>query len=210
MIARYTRKEMGRIWSPENKFSKMMQVEIAVAQVQAKNKIIPEKAAREIAKRAKFSVSRIDEIEQTTKHDVIAFVSNLAENVGESGKFIHYGLTSSDVLDTALSLLIRDAGQELSKSISALDKTLDGQSKKYAGTLCAGRTHGMHAEVTSFGVKLAGHLAELRRHQLRFERAIKQCEIGKLSGAVGAYSTLSPKIENEVCVKLKLVPETIA
>lgn len=210
MIARYTRQQMGQIWSQENKFKKMLEVEIAVAQVQAKNKIIPMKAAKDIAAKAKFKVSRIEEIELTTKHDVIAFVSNLAENVGENGKFIHYGLTSSDVLDTALSLIIREAGTELLKALALLEKALLEQSKKHVGTLCAGRTHGMHAEVTSFGVKLAGFLAELRRHKIRLNCAIKQCEVGKLSGAVGAYSTLSQEIESEVCRALKLTPETIA
>jgi adenylosuccinate lyase len=210
MIARYSRKEMTKIWSTENKFSKMLEVEIAVAKVQAKYKIIPEKAARDISAKAKFKVSRVEEIEQTTKHDVIAFVSNLAENVGENGKYIHYGLTSSDVLDTALSLLFKDASQEIQKSIDGLKKALQSQIKKHAATLCAGRTHGMHAEVTSFGLKLSGFLAELLRNEKRFQSAIEQSLIGKLSGAVGTYSGVSAKLEAEVCEKLGLTPETIA
>lgn len=210
MITRYTRKEMGRIWSPENKFAKMLEVEIAVAKTQARNKIIPEKAARDIARKAKFKVSRIDEIEKTTKHDVIAFVTNLAENVGENGRYIHYGLTSSDVLDTALSLVLKDAGGEILKTIAGLEKALLTQARRHVTTLCAGRTHGVHAEITSFGVKLGGFLAELRRHKKRFQTALAQSLIGKLSGAVGTYSSLPPKIEKDVCIRLGLQPETIA
>jgi adenylosuccinate lyase len=210
MISRYSRPEMVRIWSTENKFQKMLEVEIAVARVQAKNKIIPEKAARDIAKNAKFKVSRIEEIEQTTKHDVIAFVSNLSENVGENGRYIHYGLTSSDVLDTALALLIKDASELVMQDINQLEAVLIRQVKRHQMTICAGRTHGMHAEITTFGVKLAGFLAELRRHRVRVRRAFEQCFVGELSGAVGTYSSQSPKIEREVCDKLGLQPETVA
>lgn len=210
MITRYTRKEMGHIWSAENKFKKMLEVEVAVARVQASNKIIPEKAAREIASKAKFKVARIEEIEKTTKHDVIAFVTNLAENVGENGRFIHYGLTSSDVLDTALGLLLKETYEVLANDIAALDRALVTQMKRHQMTICAGRTHGMHAEVTTFGVKLSGFLAELRRHKRRLIAAFTQSFIGKLSGAVGTYSSVSVKIEKEVCEKLQLTPETVA
>lgn len=210
MIARYTRKEMGQIWSQENKFKKMLEVEVAVARVQAKNKIIPEKAARDIANKAKFNVARIEEIEKTTKHDVIAFVTNLSESVGENGRYIHYGLTSSDILDTALGLLLKETELVLSRGLDALDKALATKMKRHQMTLCAGRTHGMHAEITTFGVKLAGYLAELRRHKRRLTVAFTQSFIGKLSGAVGTYSSLSAKIEKEVCEKLRLTPETVA
>lgn len=210
MISRYTRKEMAKVWSADNKFQKMLEVEVAVARVQAKNKIIPESAARDIAKKAKFNISRIEEIEATTKHDVIAFVSNLAENVGANGKFIHYGLTSSDVLDTALSLQVQEGGVLIKVALAAMEKSLTLQVKRHVSTLCAGRTHGMHAEVTSFGLKLSGFLAELKRHQVRFEAALEQCRVGKLSGAVGAYASLTPKIETQVCEKLGLETETIA
>ena len=210
MIERYTRKAMGQIWSADNKFNKMLDVEVAVARTQARHKIIPEKAAREIAKKSKFSVSRILEIEKTTKHDVIAFVSNLAENVGESGRFIHYGLTSSDVVDTALSLQIKDACELVAEDLKKLEKVLERLSIKYATTLCAGRTHGMHAEVTSFGVKLCGYLSELKRNQKRFALAAEQMRVGKLSGAVGTYTSLSQVLEKEVCQRLGLEPETLA
>lgn len=210
MIARYTRKVMAQIWAPENRFQKMLEVEVAVAKVEARHKIIPEKAAREIARKARFKVARIDEIEKTTRHDVIAFVQAVAENVGEYGAYVHYGLTSSDVLDTALALQMREAAVEMSKSFDAVEKALSKISKKHALTLCAGRTHGMHAEITSFGVKMAAFLAEFRRQRERFDRAVEQISIGKLSGAVGTYTTLPEKVEIQVCELLKLTPETLA
>ncbi|MCB0392226.1 MAG: adenylosuccinate lyase [Bdellovibrionales bacterium] len=210
MIERYTRKKMGEVWLLENRFECMRQVEVAVAQAQAELKIIPAKAAQDIAKKSKFSVERILEIEQTTKHDVIAFVSNLAENVGKNGRYIHFGLTSSDVLDTALSLQIRQAAGVLSESLDRLENSFNKQMEKHKETLCSGRTHGMHAEPTSFGLKMASHLAEFQRHRLRFERAMEQMAIGKLSGAVGTYSMQSEKVEQMVCEKLKLQSETIA
>ena len=201
---------MGKIWSEQNKFQKMMEVEIAVALVQAERSIIPKSAAKAIEKKAKFSVSRIKEIESTTKHDVIAFVSNLAENVGAHGKFIHFGMTSSDVLDTAMSLVVRQAGEELLKAIGHLQKAFVTQIKKHKDTLCSGRTHGMHAEPTSFGMKLSGFLAELIRNKKRLVLSLQQMNVGKLSGAVGTYSSQSPAVEKAVCKKLGLIAETIA
>ncbi len=164
VIERYTRPEMGLLWHADQRFGKMMEVEIAVAQVQAAMGIIPRSAAKSITQKARFNVKRIAEIEKETKHDVIAFVSNLAENVGPHGKFIHYGLTSSDVLDTAFSLQVRDAGMVILKSIEVLKKSLASLMKKHAETLCAGRTHGMFAEPTTFGFKMAGFLAETERN----------------------------------------------
>ena len=210
MIERYTRKKMREVWLLENRFECMRQVEVAVAQAQAELDIIPAKAAADITKKAKFSVERILEIEKTTKHDVIAFVSSMAENVGKNGRYIHYGLTSSDVLDTALSLQIRQAAGVLNESLDRLQNSFEKQMEKHKSTLCSGRTHGMHAEPTSFGLKLASHLAELQRHRHRFERAMEQMSIGKLSGAVGTYSMQSEKVEKKVCQKLKLQAETIA
>ena len=210
MIDRYSRPAMSKIWSPEARFKKMLEVEIAVAEVQARMRIIPKKAAQDIKAKAKFSVARISEIEQTTKHDVIAFVTNLAEKVGESGKFIHYGMTSSDVLDTALSLQIRDAFEQIHLEILQFEKALLRKIKEHATTLCAGRTHGMHAEPTSFGYKLAGFLAETQRNRRRIEQAKKQIEIVKLSGAVGTYSTQSEELERKVAKELRLTAETIA
>lgn len=201
---------MGAVWDVENKFAKMLEVEIAVAKVQSGLRIIPRKAAEAIAKKSKFSVKRISEIEKQTKHDVIAFVSNVAENVGEYGRFIHFGLTSSDVLDTAFSLQVRQAGGVLVKSIGFLEKALKNLARKHAETQCAGRTHGMFAEPTTFGFKIAGFLAELQRNQARVQVALAQFEIAKLSGAVGTYSSQSALVEAKVAKFLKLKPETIA
>lgn len=210
MIERYTRAEMGRVWDQENRFAKMLEVEIAVAKAQAALGLIPQAAARDIQKKAKFNVKRILELEKTTKHDVIAFVSNVAENVGENGRYVHFGLTSSDALDTAMSLMVRDAGKVLQNSIVKLKTELKIQIRKHANTICAGRTHGMHAEPTTFGLKLAGFFAELERNEERLQRALQQMMIGKLSGAVGTYSTQTEKVEALVCESLKLVPEKIA
>lgn len=210
MIDRYTRKEMGVVWDVENKFSKMLEVEVAVARVQAGMKLIPRKAATSIATKGQFSVKRILEIEKETKHDVIAFVSNVAENVGEHGRFVHFGLTSSDVLDTAFSLQVRDAGLVLQTSLDFLEKSLKNLVRKQADTMCAGRTHGMFAEPTTFGLKMAGFAAELKRNRSRVNLALKQMEIAKLSGAVGTYSSQSTQVEAKVAHALKLKPETIA
>jgi adenylosuccinate lyase len=210
LIERYTREEMGKLWSLENRFSKMLLVEQAVAEAQAELGIIPKAAAQDIRRKGGFSVSRIKEIEETTKHDVIAFVSSVAEKVGKNGRFVHFGMTSSDVLDTALSLQVQDAGQMLKTGMDRLLKALKTQAKKHQDTLCAGRTHGMHAEPTSFGLKLSGHWAEMKRHSQRFDQALKQMAIVKLSGAVGTYSAQPPKVEQIVGKKLKLKPETIA
>lgn len=210
MIERYTRPEMGLLWHADYRFGKMMEVEIAVAQVQAEMGIIPKAAAKAITQKSRFNVKRIAEIEKETKHDVIAFVSNLAENVGPHGKFIHYGLTSSDVLDTAFSLQVREAGVVLMKSIESLEKSLRTLMNKHADTLCAGRTHGMFAEPTTFGFKMAGFLAETERNKKRIKSALDNMMICKLSGAVGTYSSQPPKVETAVAKKLRLKTETIA
>ncbi|MBO9666552.1 MAG: adenylosuccinate lyase [Bdellovibrio sp.] len=210
MIERYTRPEMGLLWDADHKFGKMMQVEVAVAQVQAQLGLIPKVAAKTIAQKARFNVKRIYEIERQTKHDVIAFVSNMAENIGPHGKYVHFGLTSSDVLDTAFSLQVREAGAVLMSSIVLLEKSLQGLVNKHAETLCAGRTHGMFAEPTTFGFKMAGFLAELRRNKERVKDALDNMMICKLSGAVGTYSSQSPKVEALVAKSLKLKTETVA
>ncbi len=210
MIERYTRPEMGGLWTVEARFSKMMEVEIAVAEAQASLGIIPRNAARIIKQKAKFSVKRILEIEKETKHDVIAFVSNMAENVGPEGRFIHFGMTSSDVLDTALSLQIREAADVLQRSLDFLERAMKGLARKHVDTLCAGRTHGMFAEPTTFGLKIGGYIAELGRNRERFSRAIEQIMIVKMSGAVGTYSGQAPEVEAKVGRILKLRPETVA
>ncbi len=210
MIERYTRHEMGDIWKPEARFEKMLEVEIAVATVQAEMNIIPAEAAAAIKQKSKFNVKRIAEIEAKTKHDVIAFVSNVAENVGKFGAYIHFGMTSSDVLDTALSLQIAAAEKVLIKSANKLRGALIKAGKKYRTTLCAGRTHGMHAEPTSFGLKLLGFVAELDRNILRLKSAFANAAIAKLSGAVGTYSSQQPEVEAQVAKLLNLKPETVA
>jgi adenylosuccinate lyase len=201
---------MGLLWEPDHRFGKMMEVEIAVAQVQASLGIIPKAAAKSIATKSRFSVKRISEIEKQTKHDVIAFVSSVAENVGPHGKFVHYGMTSSDVLDTAFSLQVGEAGKVLVKSLELLEKSLKAIMNRHKETMTAGRTHGMFAEPTTFGFKMAGFLAELRRNKVRVLGALDQMAICKLSGAVGTYSSQSPKVEAMVARRLKLKPETIA
>ena len=210
MILRYTREEMGCVWTDQKRFSFLLEVEKAVAKIQGEMQIIPSKAAEDIQNKSTFSIDRIREIEKTTKHDVTAFISVVAENIGENGSYLHYGLTSSDVLDTALSLQMREAYEVLEKGILKLETTLKKQSLNYATTICAGRTHGMHAEATTFGLKLAGHLCELKRHKNRIQQAIKQCCICKLSGAVGTYSTLSEEVERKVAQDLNLQSETVA
>lgn len=210
MIERYTRPEMGLLWHGDHRFGKMMEVEIAVAQVQAQMGIIPKGAAKAIAQKSRFNMKRINEIEKETKHDVIAFVTNLAENVGPHGKYIHYGMTSSDILDTAFSLQIREAGVVLMSSLAGLKKSLRSLVNKYSDTLCAGRTHGMFAEPTTFGFKMAGFLAETERNSKRLKAALDNMLICKLSGAVGTYSSQSSKVEAAVAKRLRLKPETIA
>lgn len=210
MIERYTRKEMAKYWTQYARFEQMLRVEMSVASVQSRMGIIPRRAFLDIKKKARFSVARIEELELQLKHDVIAFVSNVAENVGPMGRYIHFGLTSSDVLDTAMSLQIKEAGQFLLASVGGLTKTLYELASRHAGTLCAGRTHGMFAEPTSFGFKMAGFLAEIQRAEGRLERALKESAIAKLSGAVGTYSVLTPDFEQKVAKELGLVPESIA
>lgn len=210
MIARYSTKEMDQLFSPNSRFEYMRQVEVACAQVQAMMGIIPKKAAFDIEKKSRFQVERILEIEKTTKHDVIAFVSNMAENVGQNGRYIHFGLTSSDVLDTALSLQISEALKVVLLEIEKLEKVLKKLIKKHSKTLCAGRTHGIYAEVTTFGFKLAGFYQELIRNKNRIIKATEQIKICKLSGAVGTSSALPLEFERKVAKKLQLTVEPFA
>lgn len=210
MIERYTKPAMGKVFAPARRFDWMLEVEKTVAEVQAELKLIPADCAKAIRERGRFDVQRIAEIEATTKHDVIAFVTNVAENIGAEGRFVHFGLTSSDVLDTALNLQMLEAGGVLLKAVTRLIHALQTKARVEAATMCAGRTHGMHAEPTTFGMKLAGHWAEMRRNELRLVQALDGVRIGKLSGAVGTYSAMSHEVEAKVCERLGLRPETIA
>lgn len=210
MIERYSTPEMTKIWSTEARFSYMLQVESAVASEQSLMGMIPKSAATAIKSKAKFNVTQIQELEKTLKHDVIAFVQNVAAHVGPMGRYLHFGLTSSDVLDTALSLQIQDGGRLLLEATDELKKVFRSQIKKHQNVICTGRTHGMWAEPITFGIKLSGFMAELLRNEERLKRALKGNAICKLSGAVGTYSALPPELESKVAKRLKLVPETVA
>ena len=204
MIQRYTLPEMGAIWSQENKFQKWLDVEIAVCEVHAEMGTIPENAVEEIKQRATFTVERISEIEKTTDHDVIAFTTNLAENIGEAARFVHYGLTSSDVVDTANALLLKESCEVLLKKIDDLAEVLKRRAFEFKDTPQIGRTHGIHAEPTSFGMTFALWFAEMERNKARLEKAKEVVSVGKISGAVGAFAHLDPEVEERVCEKLGL------
>ena len=210
MIERYTLPEMGALWSEQSKFQKWLEVELAVCEVHAEMGTIPQEALDEIKSRASFSVERINEIEKTTNHDVIAFTTNLAENIGEASRFVHYGLTSSDVVDTANALLLRDACDILLKKIDALLETLKQRAFEFKDTPQIGRTHGIHAEPTSFGLTFALWYAEMRRNRKRLKRARKSVAVGKISGAVGAFALLDPAVEDKVCARLGLKPAPVS
>jgi len=202
MIDRYTLPEMGALWSEETKFQKWLDVEIAVCEVHAEMGTIPRDALEQIKSRAKFSVARINEIEKTTDHDVIAFTTNLAESIGEPARFVHYGLTSSDVVDTANALLLRDACELILKKIEALLEVLKRRAFEFQSTPQVGRTHGIHAEPTSFGLTFALWYDEMRRNQVRLRKARETVAVGKISGAVGAFAHLDPQVEERVCARL--------
>jgi len=202
MIDRYTLPEMGALWSEETKFQKWLDVEIAVCEVHAEMGTIPRDALEQIKSRAKFSVARINEIEKTTDHDVIAFTTNLAESIGEPARFVHYGLTSSDVVDTANALLLRDACDLILKKIEALLEVLKRRAFEFKSTPQVGRTHGIHAEPTSFGMTFALWYDEMRRNQDRLRKARETVAVGKISGAVGAFAHLDPQVEEKVCARL--------
>jgi adenylosuccinate lyase len=204
MIDRYTLPEMGALWSEHTKFQKWLDVEIAVCEVHAEMGTIPRDALEQIKSRAKFSVARINEIEKTTDHDVIAFTTNLAEEIGEPARFVHYGLTSSDVVDTANALLLRDACDIILKKIGALLEVLKGRAFEFKSTPQVGRTHGIHAEPTSFGLTFALWYDEMRRNQRRLSQAREAVAVGKISGAVGAFAHLDPQVEERVCARLGL------
>jgi adenylosuccinate lyase len=210
MIARYARPEMARIWSDENRFSAWLQVELAATEVLVERGTVPPEALVAIKAKARFDVARIEEIEKEVQHDVIAFVSNVAENVGPEGRWLHFGLTSSDVVDTALSMLMRDATDLIAADLVALLAAVGEQALRHKNTVMIGRTHGVHAEPMTFGLKLALWYAELRRHAARVGRARTTIAVGKLSGAVGTFSHLPPAVEEAVCARLGLEPAPIA
>jgi len=210
MIDRYTLPEMGALWSEQNKFQKWLDVEIAVCEVHAEMGTIPREALAEIKSRARFSVDRINEIEKITNHDVIAFTTNLAEEIGDAARFVHYGLTSSDVVDTANALLLRDACGILLKKIGELSSVLKRRAFEFKHTPQVGRTHGIHAEPTSLGLTFALWYDEMRRNRERLERAKEAVAVGKISGAVGAFAILDPIVEEKVCARLGLKPAPVS
>ena len=210
MIERYTLPEMGRIWTLENKFQKWLDVEIAACEAMAELGQIPAEAVRVIREKAAFDVNRIDEIEKVTNHDVIAFLTNVAENVGEESKYIHMGMTSSDVGDTALCLLMKEAAEHLLPRLAVLREKLVEKAGEYKYTPMIGRTHGIHAEPMTFGMKMLLWIAETDRNMERLQRAVETISVGKLSGAVGTYANIDPEVERRVCEKLGLQPASIA
>ena len=195
---------MGAVWSLQNKFQKWLDVEIAVCEVHAEDGIIPPDALAEIKSKAAFSVERINEIEKSTDHDVIAFTTNLAENIGPASRFVHYGLTSSDVVDTANALLLKESCELLLARIDPLMDVLKRRAYEFIDTPQIGRTHGIHAEPTSFGLVWTLWYSEMKRNRKRLRRALKTVSIGKISGAVGAFAHLDPSVEERVCEKLGL------
>ncbi len=210
MIERYSRKEMARIWEPRAKFAKWLEVELAVCEAWSRKGKIPKRALATIKKKARFDPKRIDRIEKTVKHDVIAFLTNVAENVGPDSRYIHVGLTSSDVLDTSLALLLKDAAGLIIEDIRGLLKVLKKRAREHKGTVMMGRSHGIHAEPVTFGLKLALAYGEFQRNLERMERARDVISYGKLSGAVGTFANIDPSIERYVLRKLGLKPEPVA
>ena len=210
MIPRYSRQEVAQIWEPMNKFKIWLDIEIYAAQAMEKYKIIPRGVAAKVRKKSKINIKRIDDIEKKTKHDVIAFLTSIAEKVGPEAKYLHQGMTSSDVLDTCFNLQLKQAGKILIQDIDKILKTLKAKSKKYKNTITIGRSHGIHAEPVTFGLKLATYYAEFKRNKKRLEQAIEEISTCAISGAVGTFAHTGPNIEKFVAKKLGLKPEPIS
>lgn len=206
MIDRYTRPEMGAIWTEENKFHAWLEVEILACEAWAELGEIPKEDVQKIREKATFSVNRIKEIEEETRHDVVAFTRTVSESLGEEKKWVHYGLTSTDVVDTALSYLLKQANTILLKDIENFIAILKHKALEHKYTVMMGRTHGVHAEPTTFGLKLALWYEEMKRNLERFKQAAQGVEFGKISGAVGTYANIDPFVEKYVCEKLGLTP----
>jgi len=210
MISRYTRPQMGRIWETENRFAKWLDVEIAACEAMAEQGLIPQKAVKNIKKKARFDVDRILEIEEKTKHDIIAFLTNLEEHVGPDSRFIHMGLTSSDILDTSFAMLLKEAMALIIEDVKGFMAVLKERAFEHKNTVMIGRSHGIHAEPITFGLKLAVWHAEMHRNLKRLEAALDTISYGKLSGAVGTFANVSPAVEASACKKLGLKPAEIS
>jgi adenylosuccinate lyase len=210
MIPRYSRPEMARIWEPENRYRIWLEIEILAAEAMAEQGIVPKSAVAAIRARGKVDPARVDEIEKTTKHDVIAFLTNVAEHVGEEARFLHQGMTSSDVLDTCLSVQLVQAADLLIAGVDKVLAALKRRAREHKHTVCVGRSHGIHAEPTTFGLKLLGHYAEFRRNRARLEAARAEVATCAISGAVGTFANVDPKVEAHVASKLGLTPEPVS
>ncbi|HBB40516.1 MAG: adenylosuccinate lyase [Nitrospirae bacterium CG18_big_fil_WC_8_21_14_2_50_70_55] len=210
MIDRYTRPEMGAIWTLENRYAKWLEVEIAACAAQAELGALPQEAVERIRERARFDVARVAELEAELHHDVIALLTCVAENVGDDARYIHQGLTSSDVLDTGLALQVRDASDLIDADLDALLAVLKRRAFEHRQTVQVGRSHGIHAEPTTFGLKLALWYAEMARNRERFTAARRQMEVGMLSGAVGTFAHCDPRVETLACARLGLTPAPIS
>lgn len=210
MIDRYTRPEMGGIWTEQNKYRRWLDVEIAVCEAWAQIGAIPAEAAARIRDKARFDAARIDEIEQVVKHDVIAFLTNVAESLGDDARYVHKGLTSYDIVDTALSLLIRESLLKVREGLGGLAGVIKAEALKHKKTVMVGRTHGVHAEPITFGVKLLVWYEEVRRHIVRVDRALEVISVGRISGSVGTYIHLDPRVEAIALAKLGLEPSRVS
>lgn len=210
MIPRYTRPEMGKIFSDENRFTIWLEIELLACEAQSTLGVIPKEAVQTIRKKAAFDIVRINQIEAEVKHDVIAFLTSVGEFVGPESRFIHLGMTSSDVVDTALSVQMKQAGELLLKDLESLRDVLARRAKEFKMTVMIGRSHGIHAEPTTFGLKLALWFDETRRNIVRLKRAVETISVGQISGAVGTFAHLSPKVEEYVCEKLGLTPALVS
>ena len=210
MITRYTRPQLGAIWTDENKFRKWLEVEICVCEAQAELGNIPEKALKIITQKADFDIDRILQIEQEVKHDVIAFLTSVAEFVGPESRFIHLGMTSSDLLDTSYALLMREAANIIMDDLLKLQEVIKDKALEHKETMCIGRSHGVHAELTTFGLKMAMWYDEVKRNIIRLKNAIDVISVGQVSGAVGTFAYIDPKIEEYTCRKLKLKPAPVS
>ena len=210
MIDRYSREEMAKIWELNSKFDYYLKVELAVCDAYAELGTIPKNAAEEIRQKASFTVDRIDEIEKEVRHDVIAFLTCVNESLGDLGRYVHVGMTSSDVIDTAFALQIQDSGKIIKEDFEKTIATLKNLAKLHKDTICIGRSHGIHAEVMTFGVKLCSWIDILERQKENFEHALEQIRVGQISGPVGTYSNISPKVEEITCKHLNLKPAKIS
>lgn len=210
MIARYTLPGMGRLWSDEHRLNVMLQVELLVLEAQAKLGLVPRKAVAAIRRRARVNLDRIRKREEATRHDVIAFIEHLEDHVGPYGRYLHFGLTSSDVLDTSLAVLLSRSAGLLLNDLAHLLRALARQARRHKRTLMIGRTHGVHAEPTTFGLKMAMFYDECRRHLARLQAVKQEIRVGKISGAVGTFANVDPSVEREVCRRLGLRPAPIS